>query len=153
MKFSCVMFICSLVIKSGMTMIQFTQGTFNSCDPGQWIMTNTKFEWENNTKIISCNVTYKESNNSIIYRIHIIMGCEDINFNCTKEPIVWIDNIDCNSQNLSSPDMKICEIGDELVKWETEKELLEYRYGKFIGDLLSQMCCISLINVDGTVYF
>ncbi|KYN42894.1 hypothetical protein ALC56_02697, partial [Trachymyrmex septentrionalis] len=76
--------------------------------------------------------------------------CEDINSNCTNEPIVWIDNIDCNSQNLSLSDMNICRIGNELAKWEKEKELLAYRYGIF-GDLFSQMVfCISIINVNGT---
>ncbi|XP_018045923.1 PREDICTED: uncharacterized protein LOC108685579 [Atta colombica] len=149
MKFSCVIFICSLFITSAMTMIQFTRGTFESCDPDQWILTNTIFEWKNNMKIISCNVTYKEPNNShTIYRIHIIMGCEDTNSNCTKEPIMWIDNIDCNSQNLSQSDMDVCEIGNELGTWEKQKELLQYRYGKFIGDLLSQMFCINIIKVD-----
>jgi len=43
------------------------------------------------------------------------MGCEDTNSNCTKEPIMWIDNIDCNSQNLSLSDMDVCEIGNVIM--------------------------------------
>ncbi|XP_018315088.1 uncharacterized protein [Mycetomoellerius zeteki] len=155
MKFSYVIFICSLVIVSAVTMIELTHSTFNSCNPGQWIMTNTKVDWKNKTKMISCNITYKELNNSKIYKIHIMMDCEDINSNCTNEPIVWVDNIDCNSQNLSLPVMDACKIGNELTKWQKQKELFEDRYGSNENIFLKAVFCINIMNdyVDDTEYF
>ncbi|XP_018375660.1 PREDICTED: uncharacterized protein LOC108769272 [Trachymyrmex cornetzi] len=155
MKFSYVIFICSLVTTSAV--IDFTLNLKDSqvCDPGQWIITNTIIEWKNSTKMISCNITYNELNDSTIYRIHIIMNCEDINSNCTNEPIIWIDDIDCNdSQNLSLSDMDVCKISQELGKWERQKELFEYRYGYLFGDMLYRMIlCINIEDIESEINF
>ncbi|XP_077264335.1 uncharacterized protein LOC143898625 isoform X2 [Temnothorax americanus] len=112
MKFSCVIFICPLVIASVMAMVQFSRTTFTSCEPDEWVMTNTTLEWSNNTKMIMCNITYKEADNRIIYRIHIMIGgCKNLTA-CTEEPTIWVEDINCNAQNLTESDMDACIIAN-----------------------------------------
>ncbi|KYN28722.1 hypothetical protein ALC57_01684 [Trachymyrmex cornetzi] len=84
------------------------------------------------------------------------MNCEDINSNCTNEPIIWIDDIDCNdSQNLSLSDMDVfIFISQELGKWERQKELFEYRYGYLFGDMLYRMIlCINIEDIESEINF
>lgn len=132
-----------------MAMMQLTHTTFDSCDPEEWILTNTTLNWINNTKIISCNITYKEEDNSTIYRIRItVSNCRNRTI-CTGEPKIQIDNINCNSQNLSKSDMDVCKIANELGKFEREEQWLKLRYGFKNGELLSKMVfCINIEHAD-----
>ncbi|XP_071631433.1 uncharacterized protein [Temnothorax longispinosus] len=149
MKFSCVIFICPLVIASVMAMVQFSRTTFTSCDPDEWVMTNTTLEWSNNTKMITCNITYKEADNRIIYRIHIMIGGCKNRTACTEEPTIWVEDINCNAQNLTESDMDACIIANELGKLEKQEEWLKLRYGLVDGEFLYKlMFCINFDDID-----
>ncbi|XP_018393634.1 PREDICTED: uncharacterized protein LOC108772577 [Cyphomyrmex costatus] len=150
MKFSCIIFICPLVIVSVITTLEVNRNTLKLCNPDDWVITNITLKWENMNKSISFDTYFKELNGTI-YRIHIEISCDDTTYtNCTTEPIVNIDNIDCNSENLSPPDMEVCKFANELGNLEKEKEFFSNRYDLFGQTIYNMMFCIDLDNIYAT---
>jgi hypothetical protein len=147
MKFSCVILICPMVIALVMTSAQLTRTTFDECEPGEWIVTNTKIDWEGETKRIAIDITYSED--SKIYTVHIIIdGCNN-RANCTGEPQVWIDNVDCNENLPDSKDMDACRVADEVGRLEKEMEYFTKRYGRWFGnELFNWAVCINIQNIS-----
>lgn len=46
----------------------------------------------------------------------MINDCENRTDNeCTEEPIVWIDNINCDAKNLTESDMGACKIANVII--------------------------------------
>ncbi|XP_011859758.1 PREDICTED: uncharacterized protein LOC105557189 [Vollenhovia emeryi] len=148
MKFRREMFICPLIIASAIAMMQITRTTLESCNPNEWVMTNTTLKMGNNTKMITCDITYKEAGDPVIYTIHIVIdGCNNRTV-CTGKPIIWLEDINCDAKNLTELDMNACKVADEFGNFEEQKEWLKFRYGLVDDDLYKLVFCIHVDNID-----
>ncbi|XP_036139640.1 uncharacterized protein LOC105832404 isoform X2 [Monomorium pharaonis] len=132
-----------------------THSTFGSCNPEEWIIMNITLQMINGTKMITCNITYKEADNSTgqVYRIHIMIDNYINRTVCTGEPTIWIDNINCNNQNHTESGMDVCKIANELGYMEKQTEWFQHRYGISSGDTRYNLIfCINIYNDDLSWY-
>lgn len=44
----------------------------------------------------------------------MIGGCKNYT-SCTEEPTIWVEDINCNAQNLSESDMDACKIANVII--------------------------------------
>lgn len=44
----------------------------------------------------------------------MIDGCKN-RIACTGEPIIWVDDIDCDAQNLSESDLNVCKFANVII--------------------------------------
>ncbi|EZA51294.1 hypothetical protein DMN91_010592 [Ooceraea biroi] len=129
--------------------------TFDFCQPGSWILTNTTITWSNDTNgtngtyQIVGNITFSQCLWCQIYTIHVIItGCKNQSA-CMTQPMGWVEQVDCNSENLTNSDLEACMIAQEVAKLEQERKYLIRRYGRlFAQAFFAYEFCIDLANIN-----
>ncbi|KAH0955112.1 hypothetical protein HN011_007788 [Eciton burchellii] len=126
-----------------------TATTLEACSPGSWVLTNTTVILLNDTKEITSNIIISECENCPLYTIHILInGCQN-NSNCTGDPLVWVNQVQCdNGENITDLDLDACKVAQEIGKAEKIKDWFN-RYGPLYGPwLYESKFCADLIYVD-----
>ncbi|RLU16526.1 hypothetical protein DMN91_010594 [Ooceraea biroi] len=127
----------------------FTATTNDTCNPDDWILTNTTLNWTNNTKLITGNIAYNSCANCSVYAIRIeISDCVN-RTTCYGQPMVGVDNVNCNSSNLSNSDLEACKIAQEVGTLEQQQEWITNANAQLgTQGLYTHVFCIDTSNAS-----